>query len=120
MVDDVVAVRAARPRLEEGRQIDMADAEARQIGRERRRLGEAEPLVELQPIGGARSGSFASQAPAHAPWAKRALRLAAAPEDAASPHGKAAGCIGEVGVEHEATRACRPRDADRLFAPDDE
>ena len=39
MIDDVVAVGAARPRLQIGRGIDMADAEPGQIGRQLRGVG---------------------------------------------------------------------------------
>ena len=51
MVDDVVAVGAARPRLQIGRGIDVADAEPGQIGGKRRGVREAEAVVELQAVG---------------------------------------------------------------------
>ncbi len=54
MVHDVVAMRAARPRLEIGRGIDVADAEPGEVGRERGGAVEAEPGPELEPVGGAR------------------------------------------------------------------
>jgi hypothetical protein len=54
MVHDVVAMTAARPGLQVGRGIDMADAEPREVGRQRRGISEAEAFVELQAVGGAR------------------------------------------------------------------
>jgi hypothetical protein len=55
MVDDVVAVRAARARRQIGRRIDVADAEPCQVRRQRCGLGEAEARAELQAVGGARN-----------------------------------------------------------------
>ena len=50
-VDDVVAVRRARPRLERGREVEMRHAELAEIGqRELARRTEAELLGELQPV----------------------------------------------------------------------
>ncbi len=54
MVDDVVAMCAARTRFEERRGVEMADAEVFEIGNERGGVVEAEGLGELQPIGGER------------------------------------------------------------------
>ena len=54
VVDDVVAVRAAGPRLEEGRGVEMRDAELLEVGRQRGGVVEAEGLGELQPVGGER------------------------------------------------------------------
>ena len=53
VVDDVVAVGRARPRLLQGRGVDVADPEPRQVGHDRLRVREGEVLVELQPVGGA-------------------------------------------------------------------
>ena len=53
MIDDVVAVGAARPRLQIGGGIEMADAEPGQVGRQLGGAVEAEILVELQAVGGA-------------------------------------------------------------------
>ena len=53
VIDDVVAVGAARPRLEIGGGIKMADAEPGQIGDQFGGAVEAEILVELQTVGGA-------------------------------------------------------------------
>ena len=53
MIDDVVAVGAARPRLEIGRGVKIADPEPRQVGRKFGGAVEAKILVELQAIGGA-------------------------------------------------------------------
>src|SRR5271163_5299495 len=53
VVRDVVAVRAARARLEEWREIDMAHAEPREIGRDGCGLIEAEAGTQLQPVSGA-------------------------------------------------------------------
>ncbi len=53
MIDDVVAVGAARPRLEIGGGIDMADAEPGQIGRQLGGAVETEAFMELQTVGGA-------------------------------------------------------------------
>ena len=55
MVDDVVAVRAARAGRQIGRRIDVADAELRQVRRQPRGLGEAEARAELQAVGGSRN-----------------------------------------------------------------
>ena len=55
-VDDVVAVRRARPRLEGRRQVEVGDPEVAQVGHERPRLGEPEPGTELEAVGGARLG----------------------------------------------------------------
>jgi len=51
VIDDVVAVRAARPRLEKRRSIEMRDAELPEIRRERGGRVEIEIPGELQPIG---------------------------------------------------------------------
>ena len=64
VIGDVIAVRAAGPRFEERRKIDVAHAEPRQVGRDRRRLAEAEAGSELQAIGRARNvhaGSIAQR-----------------------------------------------------------
>ena len=53
MVDDVVAVGAAGPRLQIGRGVDVADPEPREIRGEPRRIRKAKPLVKLQTVGGA-------------------------------------------------------------------
>ena len=53
-IDDVVAVHRARPRDGDGRRVEMADAQAREIGHQRLGVGEGEALVKLQPQGGAR------------------------------------------------------------------
>ena len=50
VVDDVVAVSAARPRPQIGRAIEVADAEGRKIGDERRRVREPELAVKLNAI----------------------------------------------------------------------
>ena len=50
-VDDVVAVRRARPRLERRRQVEVADAEVAQVRHELARLREAEAAAELEPVG---------------------------------------------------------------------
>lgn len=55
VVDDVVAVLAARPRLQERRGIDVAYPKRRQIRHDLARLREGESRAELQPIGGARN-----------------------------------------------------------------
>ena len=55
VVDHIVAVRAARPRFQEGRGINVAHAELGEVRHERGRVGEAELLVKLQPVGGNRN-----------------------------------------------------------------
>jgi hypothetical protein len=50
-VDDVVAVRGARARLERRRQVQVADAEVAQVGDQLARLREAHAGAELQPVG---------------------------------------------------------------------
>jgi hypothetical protein len=56
MVDDVVAVGGAGPRLVDRRGVEMADPEPREIRNDLRRVVEGEVLVELEPVGGARRG----------------------------------------------------------------
>jgi len=56
MVDDVIAMSAARSRLQVRRGIDVADAEPRQVGSQRRGVPETEPLVELQAVSRPRDG----------------------------------------------------------------
>ncbi len=53
MVDDVVAVLAARARAQVRRTIDVAYAQFGQVGHQCRRIAEVEAGVKLQPIGGA-------------------------------------------------------------------
>jgi hypothetical protein len=53
VIDDVVAVHGAGGGRLDRRGIGVADAEARQIGRDPRRIVEGEVLVELEPVGGA-------------------------------------------------------------------
>ena len=50
-IDDVVAVRAALRGLQVWRAVEMADAERREVVGDRRRRGEVEAGVELDPIG---------------------------------------------------------------------
>ena len=56
VVGHVVAVRRAGDRLEQRRGIEVADPEAREIGREAGGAREVHALAELQPVGGARRG----------------------------------------------------------------
>ncbi len=51
VVDDVVAVHRARPRLVDRRGVDVADAELGEIRDDLGRVVEGEVLVELQPVG---------------------------------------------------------------------
>src|SRR5690348_7149336 len=67
MVDDVVAVRASRARLENGGIVNVAYADGAEIGRERRRFLESEPFPELQAVGGARNCHSMLHRTAHAP-----------------------------------------------------
>ena len=63
MIGDVIAVHAARPRLEDRREVDVTDAELREVRRDRRRVAETKAGVQLQTIGRARnvhSGSIPS------------------------------------------------------------
>ncbi len=55
-VGHVVAVRGARPRLKAGRQVEVADAELREVGHEGARGGEVELRAELEPVGGPQLG----------------------------------------------------------------
>jgi hypothetical protein len=55
VIGDVVAMRAARPGLEDRRGIDMADAEPLQVRHDARGVGEGEFAIELQPIRRARN-----------------------------------------------------------------
>jgi hypothetical protein len=55
MIDDVVAVGAAGPSLEVGRQVGVADAQCLQVRRHVRHLFEAEAVMQLQAVGGARN-----------------------------------------------------------------
>src|SRR6185436_6983579 len=52
VVDDVVAVQAARARLEKWRRVDMAHPEPREVRNQSSRVGEAKAFVQLQPVGG--------------------------------------------------------------------
>ena len=54
VVDDVVPVRRAGARFEIRRRVDVRDAQRGEIRHERRRVGEAEAGVELQPVRRAR------------------------------------------------------------------
>ena len=51
MVDDVVAMRAARPRFQEWRRIEVGDAELFEIGNQRGGIVESKILRQLQTIG---------------------------------------------------------------------
>jgi hypothetical protein len=51
-IDHVVAVGAALPGAEQRRAVEMADAQAPQVGNERARGGEGEAAVKLEPVGG--------------------------------------------------------------------
>ena len=76
-IDHVVAVRAAGPRLEERRGVDVADAEAREVRHQRFGVGEAELAAELQPVGGdrrMRRRAAARPCPRCAPASTRAAR----------------------------------------------
>jgi hypothetical protein len=64
----VVAVHAARARALDGRAVHVAHAQLGQVGQHANRVVEAEVLVELQAVGGARHARL------HAPAAARALR----------------------------------------------
>src|SRR5690606_8373793 len=55
MIDHVIAMQAAGPRLENGRGIDVADTQASQIRNDACRIVERELVIELQPIRGARN-----------------------------------------------------------------
>ena len=61
VVDDVVAVRAARGRLEDRREVEVADAEVGQTWQERPGVGEGEPLVQLEPVGAGRRAAHDAQ-----------------------------------------------------------
>ena len=54
VVDDVVAVHAPRARAQHRRAVEVADAEAREVGHDARRIGECELAMELNAIGCAR------------------------------------------------------------------
>jgi hypothetical protein len=49
-IDDVVAVRGARPRLERRRQVQVADAEIAQVRQQLARLREPHGAAELEPV----------------------------------------------------------------------
>ena len=55
MVDNVIAVGAARPRLHIRRGIDMANPQPCEIRGEPRRIRKTKPLVKLEPVGDARN-----------------------------------------------------------------
>ena len=61
VIDDVVAVRRAGPRLHQRRRIQMTDAEPGEIRDERLGVAEREPLVELQPVGCPNSDRFCAR-----------------------------------------------------------
>ena len=54
MIGDVIAVHAARPRLENRREVDVTDAELREVRRDGRRITKTKAGVQLQTIGRAR------------------------------------------------------------------
>ena len=92
VIDDVIAVGAALARLQEGRGIEMADAERLQIGHDGGGRVEAEICGQLQAVGRDRNGRRhhrCSDAPEHRPWRKRAGDLAAPDRRA---RGSIAGC----------------------------
>src|ERR1700733_391309 len=60
MIGDVVAVHAAWARLENWREVDVTDAELREVGRDRRRITKTKAGVQLQTIGRPRSGHSGS------------------------------------------------------------
>ena len=51
VTDDIISVRTSRPRFEVWRSVDVADAEFREVRRDRGGLFEAKVLCELQPVG---------------------------------------------------------------------
>ena len=51
MIGNVIAVHAARPRLEDRREIDVADPESGEVWSDRRRVAEAKAGVKLQAVG---------------------------------------------------------------------
>ena len=53
MIHNVIAVGAARPGFEDGRQVGVADAQIGQIGHQVQGVGKGEVGIELQAIGGA-------------------------------------------------------------------
>src|SRR5579863_1495055 len=91
VIGDVVAVHTAWPRLENRREIDVADAELRKVGRNFCGVVEAEAGVELQAIGRARGGhsGVTAQRTVHAP--KEAPRSPQDQNGWASLAGKATG-----------------------------
>ena len=58
MINDVVTVRAAGPRLQVGRCVEMTDPKRGKIRHEPGGLRESEILRQLQTIRGARNGCF--------------------------------------------------------------
>ena len=60
MIGDVIAVHAARARLEDRREIDVADAELREVRRDCPRVTETKAGVQLQTIGRAGNGHSGS------------------------------------------------------------
>jgi hypothetical protein len=55
MIGNVIAVHAAWSRLEDRREVDVTDAELREVRRDDRRVTETKAGVQLQTIGRARS-----------------------------------------------------------------
>jgi hypothetical protein len=55
-VDDVVAVRRARPRLQRRREVEVADPQVAQVGHERADVVETQVRAELQAVRGAQVG----------------------------------------------------------------
>jgi len=52
MIDDVVAMSAARSGLETGRAVEMADAEIREVINDRQAMVESKPRMKLYAISG--------------------------------------------------------------------
>src|SRR5262245_45634337 len=69
MVDDVIAVRASGTRFQIGRGINVADAQPRQIGRERRRVPKTKFLMEWQAV--SRPGDWRGTGFRHFRWSGR-------------------------------------------------
>ena len=86
VVDDVVAVQAARSRAQVRRAVDVADAERGEVGHQRGRRRRSEVAVQLQPVGRARDRA----APAPAPAAAAGLRPRRAPARAPRERGERA------------------------------
>ena len=80
VIGDVIAVHAAWSRLEDRREVDVTDAELREVRRDRRRVIEAESRRAAADDRSREERSFRIESPAHGPRPEGSAGLAAKPK----------------------------------------